>query len=460
MNPSFQRSLFIFRRDLRLQDNTALISALKESKEVIACFIFTPTQIKSNPYLGTPSLQFLIESLEDLEKQLENAGGKLYLFYQEPKDVIETCIKNRLIDAVFINSDYTPYSVQRDAKIKKLCETQNISFKSFDDILLNPPEMTLKSDGKPYSIFTPFHRNALKFDVEKPSTNRYSNYYKESIDFAASNEIYSKILPSRKLPCLGGRSKALSILKHLSPFASYESLRDFPERNATTHLSAHLKFTTVSPREVYHAILKELGPSSDLLRSLYWRDFFTSIAFYFPYVFKGAFHEKFNNLSWSYDEAAFEKWCGGKTGFPIVDAGMRELNETGFMHNRLRMIVASFLVKDLHIDWRWGEKYFATHLSDYDPALNNGNWQWAASTGCDAQPYFRIFNPWTQGLKFDAECIYIKKWVPELEDLSPKEIHNWHKKEVRRVSIPYPAPMVDHSIESKKTLELYKECSP
>lgn len=453
MDHFFQKTLFIFRRDLRLDDNTGLIFALKQSREVIPCFIFTPEQIHSNPYLGDHSLQFLIESLEDLEKQLESRKSKLYLFYGKSEEVIKQCIQRLHIDAVIVNRDYTPYSTQRDCKIQTLCKKEKVAFYSLDDALLQPPENTLNKEGKPYKIFTPFYRNSCKLDVKEPEKNQYSNFYKNKIEFTILPEFYKEILPKRTLVPAGGRSNAMDIFKQLKSFGHYETLRDFPGKDGTTHLSAHLKFTTCSPREVYHAILKSLGPSSMLIRSLYWRDFFSSIAFYFPYVFNGAFHKKYNDIEWSYNKESFTKWCDGKTGFPIVDAGMRELNQTGFMHNRLRMIVGSFLVKDLHIDWRWGEKYFAQKLSDYDPAINNCNWQWVAGTGCDAQPYFRIFNPWTQAKTYDPDCVYIKKWIPELVDVPIKTIHQWDREKTSCSS--YPLPMLDHSQESKNALKIF-----
>ena len=221
----------------------------------------------------------------------------------------------------------------------------------------------------------------------------------------------------------------------------------------TTRLSAHHKFGTISIRESYWVVKRELGNSSQLITELYWRDFFTHVAFHFPHVFKGAFREEYNGLEWSKSKKNFDAWCEGKTGFPIVDAGMRQLKETGWTHNRVRMITASFLVKDLHIDWRWGEKFFAQHLVDYDPAVNNGNWQWVAGSGCDAAPYFRVFNPWTQQKKFDQDVKYIKKFIPELEKLTAKQIHDWEKRQVD--GIAYPAPIIDHAEARKETLKRY-----
>lgn len=455
MDKQFRTSLFIFRRDLRLDDNRGLIFALTHSERVIPIFIFTPEQIESNPYRSDHCLKFMLESLEDLETQLKNKEGTLYFFKGDPEAILNQCISQLSIDALIINRDYTPYSLKRDQKLEETCKVHNVTFLSFEDLLLHPPEEILKKDGKPYTVFTPYFRNASKLDVPPPVHNSLTNYYRKKIPFAEDRSILSKIYPKKEIQnsLIGGRTEALKILKNLGSFNQYDLLRDFPGENYSTHLSPYLKFTVCSSREVYAAISGHLYPSHELIRSLYWRDFFTMIAYFFPHVFEGAFHPKFNQLKWSYDKKAFQRWCEGSTGFPIVDAGMREMNETGFMHNRVRMIAASFLVKDLHIDWRWGEKYFAQTLVDYDPAVNNGNWQWVASTGCDAQPYFRIFNPWTQQKKFDPECLYIKSWVPELRDLSPKVIHGWHQQ-----SLPgtYPEPMLDHEQEARIAQQAYK----
>ena len=456
MTKKYEKALFIFHRDLRLEDNTTLLETLDLSKTVIACFIFTPEQIESNPYKGMPALQFMIESLQDLDLALQNRGSKLYIFYGHPEEVVEKLIIQEKIDLCAFNKDVTPYSQKRDKKIEKTALSLGVSCLSMHDAFLHDPETCVKSDGKPYTIFTPFYKTMLKASVNPPRANHYKNFAHHKIALDEGSHFFSKILTETKVQQKGGRTQALKILKHLEKFSHYKETRDIPDLDATTHLSPHMKFTTVSPREVFYGIEDKIGPESDLARSLFWRDFFSVIALRFPHVFKGAFHEKFDQLKWQNDPLLFKKWCQGNTGFPIVDAGMRQLNETGFMHNRLRMIVGSFLVKDLHIHWHEGEKYFAKHLIDYDPAVNNGNWQWVASTGCDAQPYFRIFNPWLQGLKFDPEADFIKKYIPELKNVPAKIIHNWNKEENWIFCQEYPKPIIDHSIESAKALKAYK----
>lgn len=449
MTKLYKRALFLFRRDLRLEDNTGLLFALKEAQEVLAAFIFTSEQIEKNAYRSDSCLQFMLESLEDLQEQLKDHGGKLYFFRGKPEEIVEKCLEKLSIDAVIFNRDYTPYSVKRDRVIEALCRKKEVAFRSFDDALLHAPSDVLKADGKPYSVFTPYYRAALELPVAKPQRCVGGKYVTVPIAFAEKQSLFSCILPERRKQAQGGRRAALELLKQ--NVSSYAAQRDFPALEGTSHLSAHLKFTTCSVREVYSTWRHQIA----LIRSLYWRDFFTSVAYLSPRVFGEAFRSAFNKLPWSDNRAHFRLWCEGKTGFPIVDAGMRELNQTGFMHNRVRMIAASFLVKDLHIDWRWGEKYFAQHLIDYDPAVNNGNWQWIASTGCDSQPYFRIFNPWTQQKKFDPECEYISRWIPELSGLPPEMIHSWHAQEKKGKSL-YPSPFIDHAAESKMTLQTYR----
>lgn len=454
MAKKFRKSLFLFRRDLRLEDNTGLIFALKSSEIVIPAFIFTPEQIEKNPFRSDHCLKFMIESLKDLENQLKKKGGKLFLFKGKSEEIVNRCILELHIEALIVNRDYTPYSGQRDKKLEKACKTGHIPFYSFDDALLHTPEETLKKDGKPYTIFTPYFRNASKQKILPPTQNRWSNYFHGSIPFTENKSFFLQKNIENGL--IGGRSEALKILKKMNSFGKYGKIRNFPAEEGSTHLSPYLKFTVCSPREVYAAISFNLNSHHELIRSLHWRDFFTSIAFFFPHVFKGAFHPKFDKLKWSYSKKAYQRWCEGSTGFPIVDAGMREMNITGFMHNRVRMITASFLIKDLHINWRWGEKYFAQTLIDYDPAVNNGNWQWIASIGCDAQPYFRIFNPWNQQKKFDPECTYIKKWIPEIRDLPPNAIHAWHEEKYHTGCKKYPAPMINHEKAAKEALQAYR----
>lgn len=452
-----QKSLFIFRRDLRIYDNRGLLRALHESKEVVPCFIFDPIQIGSkNPYRSMNSIQFMLQSLHELDEQLKQKGSQLYIFYGDTHQIIKKLISTQNIDAAFVNRDYTPFSRKRDETLEKLCIQNGAVFSSNNDLLLHEPEEVLSGKGTPYSIFTAFYKRALSLAVEKLEATVHDNFYRKSIPESHGTEIFKKILTTlnKNIWIKGGRSEALAILKKINSLKDYAKTRDFPEL-PTSFLSAHLKFGTVSIRSVYWQMAEKLGPNHPLLRQLYWRDFFTHVAYHFPSVFGHAFHEKYNKLPWKNNKTEFEAWCTGTTGFPIVDAGMRQLNETGWMHNRVRMIVASFLVKDLHIDWLWGERYFAQQLVDYDPCVNNGNWQWSASTGCDAQPYFRIFNPWLQQIKFDKECKYIKQWIPELKNVDAKTIHTWNNSKNGSIK-NYPRPIVDHAKESSKAKLLFK----
>ena len=451
--PPYSNSLFIFRRDLRVYDNTALNEALRLSKQVLPCFIFDPRQIEPHPYQSKPALQFMLQSISDLESQLKTAGGKLALYQGSPEQVIRSAFEQQHIQSVFINRDYTPFSRQRDFELAEVCQQLGISLHTLPDALLTEPEQAVKSNQTPYKVFTAFYNNARHNPVALPQALPGQNFLSQASDFTI-DQLGLSIAESKPDMIQGGRRSALTILDQLKEQADYLNTRDFPALNATSKLSAHLKFGTCSVREIYYAITEQLGGEHPLLRQLYWRDFFTHIAYHFPQVFGRPFLEKFAHLHWDNNPDYFQAWAEGRTGFPIVDAGMRELNATGFMHNRLRMIVASFLVKDLHISWRWGERYFAQHLIDYDPCVNNGNWQWASSTGCDAQPYFRIFNPWLQQQKFDPDCRYIYRWVPELKGQSPKTIHQWNKK---RPPCNYLAPIIDHSRECQITKAWYKE---
>jgi deoxyribodipyrimidine photo-lyase len=446
------KTLFIFRRDLRLEDNKALMEALKNSKFVICSFILDPRQLKSS-YRSDNAVQFMIESLKELDLELKRKKSKLYLFYGKAEDIVKKLIEREKIDAVYFNRDYTPFSKKRDLAIERVCIQKKIKFQSFNDALLVDPKKILKSDKKPYTLYRPFFNKALSTKIEKPISNKYKNYYKGKVYFSKNIEFFKKFLKKINPNILqkGGRKNALTVLRGIKTFKTYSKIRDYPYLNGTTRLSAHNKFGTISIREFYWKVVKDLGKKHLLIEELFWRDFFTYITYHFKHVLGKSFYKKYDGIKWENSKSKFKAWCNGKTGVPIVDAGMRELKNAGWMHNRARMITASFLVKDLHIDWRWGERFFAKMLVDYDPAVNNGNWQWVASTGCDSQPYFRIFNPWMQQRKFDPKCIYIKKWIPELKRVSVKEIHNWQGSKV------YVTPIIDHKIESEKAKKYFRK---
>jgi len=450
----FSLSIHIFRRDLRLEDNTALIAALKQSEAVIPVFIFDDRQL-SNPFRGNNSFEFMLNSLVELNKELRQKCSQLYVFNGLPHQVLSELFSTLKIDAVFVNRDYTPFSKMRDEEISEVCKQHGVSFSVYADALLNEPEQVFKPDGKPYTIYTPFMRKAKLLTISAPAENHFSNYYSAPVLITSKVDSARQFLQSSNPNLLlkGGRTEGVLLLNQLGEIDHYDLQRNLPAVKGTSLISAHHKFGTVSIRETYHRISNEFSQEHTLINELYWRDFFTHIGYHFPKVFGNAFNEKYAHIQWENDELKFDHWCNGTTGFPIVDAGMRELITTGFMHNRVRMIVASFLTKDLHIDWRRGERFFATHLIDYDPAVNNGNWQWAASTGCDAQPYFRIFNPWSQQLKFDPHCVYIKKWIPELVEFTPREIHGLEK---GVSSIAYPKAIVDHAEEARTSLLIYK----
>lgn len=459
MKKTYQKSLFIFRRDLRLEDNTALNEARRLSEKVVTIFNFDPKQVGAkNNYRSENAIQFMIESLQDLEKACKKKSGKLQLFYGDTVKTISKIIRSEKIDAIFINYDYTPFALKRDKGIESLCKKNKIAFHGFhDELLIGDPESILTGSNTPYIVFTAFYKKGAMKGANTPQRLAAGSFYSTALKDAHGSSIYKKIQrnDNKDIKVHGGRTNSLKILRSLKQFKNYNKDRNIPALDATTHLSASHKFGTISIRESFYAIKKALGPRTQLLKELYWRDFFTYVAYHNPYVFGHAYNKKYDKLSWSKSKSHFNAWCTGITGFPIVDAGMRQLNSTGWMHNRVRMIVASFLTKDLHINWQWGEKYFAQQLVDYDPSVNNGSWQWAASTGCDAQPYFRIFNPWLQQKKFDPDCLYIKKWIPELKPYSSKDIHNWFKKEFEKPSYPYP--IVDHKKEAKKSIAWYKK---
>jgi deoxyribodipyrimidine photo-lyase len=458
-------SIFIFRRDLRLHDNLGLIKSLQESTQVIPIFIFTPEQIKHNIYKSNNAIQFMVESLENLQESLKLKHAKLYFFYGDYLKVLKSLITNLKITNIYANIDYTYYSITRDDNIKNLCIKHNVKFIRVEDILLNPVNSIKNNQDNIYTKFTPYYNKAKKIKIPQELKNNYTNYYTKSI---TNNYLITNINNFHKnnsqIAVHGGRTLGLLILKNLSEFKDYNKTHDIMSLS-TTKLSAYNKFGCVSIREVYHNIIKHLTNKSTLIKQLYWRDFFYNISYNYVRVLNKDknqfFKEKYNKVKFiTYDKATQEqkelwyKWCNGTTGFPIIDAAMRELNETGFMHNRCRLLVASFLTKNMLWSWLDGEKYFANNLVDYDPSINNGNWQWVSGSGVDSQPYYRIFNPYVQTLKFDKECLYIKKHIKELKDIDTQDILNWDQQYHKYNT--YFKPMLDYTKSRQVALNAYR----
>jgi len=469
----YNKSIFIFRRDLRINDNTALIEALTNSKICIPIFILTPEQLVNNAYKSDNSVQFMMESLDDLDEALRDHNSKLRYFFGHPHIVIDKLIRDLDIDAVFVNRDYTPYSRARDANIKKVCDKYDTIFESFEDVLMHPVGSVRNMSGSIYVKYTPFFNTVKKLKVPDIRQNRHTNYYlsKNKIVGEYHGDIHKFYEYNKNLCVNGGRVNALKILAGISKFKSYNTTRDLLNIN-TTRLSAYIKFGCVSIREVYHAFHKKLGPRNGLIRQLYWREFYYNILEYYPNTlstdlkvknFKASYKKvpwiKYSSAITLEQKKQWKAWTTGMTGFPIVDACMRELIETGYMHNRGRLIVASFLVKNMFFHYSDGEKFFAQYLCDYDPANNIGGWGWVSGSHVDTQPYFRIFNPWLQSEKFDPDCKYIKKWVPELSNVANKHIHEWYTycSDNQYDKIDYPEPIIDYKTTAAKAIAKYKK---
>jgi deoxyribodipyrimidine photo-lyase len=400
----------------------------------------------------------MIESLSDLASEIGREGGHLYTFYGHNEKVIADCIKAWDINVVAFNLDITPYSRIRDDKIVKMCQKMEV-FVTYDfDYYLHPPGTIKTGSGLPYQKFTPFYNTASKIKVQPPASKRHLPLKNKEahVPNKITLDLAMKKFVGKENPDIlvhGGRQEALKLLARASKnIKNYEAIHN-DLNTKTSELSASIKFGCVSIREVY----KTLHSKTGLIRQLYWRDFYSNILYEFPRVLGHSLKPKYDKIKWHHNERWFKAWCDGQTGFAIVDAGMRQMNTTGYMHNRARLIVASFLVKTLLIDWREGEKYFAQTLTDYSPENNNGNWQWVASSGADSQPFFRIFNPQRQGEEWDPKCEYIKKWVPELSSLEPKIIHNWSIEYVNYKDIKYPKPICDYSEQREKVLKMYKD---
>jgi deoxyribodipyrimidine photo-lyase len=446
-------AVFIFRRDLRLEDNTALNAALRAARTVVPCFILDPRQTGSHAYRSDNALRFMMESLADLDAQLGRCGTSLRVYEGIAEEVVAGLVREHNADAVFFNRDYTPFSLKRDTAIAAACTASGAMLTTVDDAVLCAPDTVTTASGGAYTVFTPYARRAAQMKIPRPVPRAKGRFLPAGPAITSLRRArLPQLVPSPMAHTPGGRTAGRALLRAIPQFSAYATTRDIPAL-PTTRLSAHLKFGTVSMREAYYAINDAFGAGHPLATQLHWHDFFTQVAVHHPRVFGHAFRRVFDKIEWRNDRGAFAAWCEGRTGFPLVDAGMRELRETGFMHNRVRMVVASFLVKDLHIDWREGERHFARLLADYDPAVNNGNWQWAASTGCDAQPYFRIFNPWLQQRRFDPDGTYIRRWVAALRGVPARALHAPPKR--GPVAPGYPEPMIDHASESARAKAWY-----
>ena len=424
-------SIFWFRRDLRIEDNHGLYQALQGPWPVLPIFIFDPHILDKLSNKSDARVEFILHSLEKIQSSLEPLGASLLVKHASPLVAYQELANEFDIQAIYTNHDYEAYAQKRDSAIAEWAASHSIEFRSFKDQVVFEKDEVLSGQGTPYTVFTPYSRKWKERLAANPIVNypseKESNYYQGFFE-----------LPS--LTTLGFQPSGLRFPgQEVSQqvIQGYQVQRDFPSLDATSRLSVHLRFGTVSIRSL---VQKALGVSETWLNELIWRDFYFNILHHFPHVSSGsAFRKEYDRMEWRNDPTEFEAWCQGQTGYPIVDAGMRELNATGFMHNRVRMIVASFLVKHLLIDWRWGEAYFAGKLLDFDFAANNGGWQWAAGSGCDAAPYFRVFNPTLQTQKFDKELKYIRKWVPEFQELS------------------YPQPIVNHEQARVRVLAAYKK---
>ena len=467
----YNRSLFWFRRDLRDYDNTGLAAALNNSNEVFCVFIFDRKILDELSTKQDRRVDFIHQSISELAHSLEKKGGALIVRYGDAVEEIKKLVSELNIEAVFTNKDYEPFAYQRDETVETLLQDQDIKFHHYKDQVIFEEKEILNKSGKPFTVFTPYKNAWLKRvsgddllvrDSDKLA-HRLSNETKEKIlslkEIGFEKTNVSEILPAG----MGGAQKLFDDFQ--SRMHSYKKARDFPAVKGVSYLSVHQRFGTISIRELVRAALSEHNQGGETwLSELIWREFYFQILANFPHVVKSAFKPQYDSLRWENDKQLFKAWCNGETGYPLVDAAMKQINQTGYMHNRLRMVTASFLTKDLLIDWHWGEKYFADHLNDYDLAANNGGWQWAASTGCDPQPYFRIFNPITQSEKFDPQGKFIRRYLPILKNVPDKYIHApWTMpiKEQKSIDMligrDYPMPIVDHSEARNKALMLYQE---
>ncbi|MCE4565345.1 deoxyribodipyrimidine photo-lyase [Maribellus sp. CM-23] len=419
-------AVFWFRRDLRLEDNTALAKVLSGTLKVIPLFIFDTNILDELPP-DDARLTFIYRQLQKINAELRKFGSGLLIKHGDPQEVWKEMIQQFPIKEVYFNKDYEPYAIRRDEQVKMLLAAANIPVFLLKDQVVFEESEVMKPDGECYTVFTPYKNKWLQ-QLQTQGLPAFPNTKWENLE--------NKIFDFPPLETIGFSENPIPVKEaNFSVLGNYEQTRNLPALEGTSNLSVHLRFGTISIREVVRKINDKFPV---FLSELIWREFFMQILFHYPRVVHHNFRAKYDGIQWRNNEKEFERWCRGETGYPMVDAGMRELNETGYMHNRVRMVTASFLCKHLLIDWRWGEAYFAKKLLDYELSSNNGNWQWAAGTGCDAAPYFRIFNPSEQQKKFDKNLGYIKRWIPELDSFS------------------YPTPMVEHTFARQRALAAYQ----
>jgi deoxyribodipyrimidine photo-lyase len=469
------KSLVWFRRDLRDYDHAALYHALRNSNQVFCIFVFDTDILGLLKNKADRRVEFIWESVMELKAAFQSHGGDLIVAHGSACNIIPQQAKTLGVNAVFSNQDYEPSAIERDANVAQQLAKVSIEFHQFKDQVIFEKDEVLTQQGKPYGVFTPYKNAHLKklndFYLKPYPSDRYFSHLAphqanampdlKDLGFQRTN------LSEMKLPT-GMQGAKVLFEDFITRINQYREARDYPAVKGPSYLSVHLRFGTISIRHLARTAWQMAGASAETwLSELIWRDFYFQILHHHPKIAcSQTYKAEFNGLNFSNELALFKAWCKGKTGYPLVDAAMRQLNQTGYMHNRLRMVVASFLVKDLLIDWRWGERYFSENLIDFDFSANNGGWQWAASTGCDAQPWFRIFNPITQSEKFDPLGKFIRKYVPELASCNDKEIHApWLIPAMRQTMLAlkigesYPEPIVNHAVQREKALSLYKAAS-
>jgi deoxyribodipyrimidine photo-lyase len=468
----YNKSLVWFRRDLRDYDHAALYHALKNSQQVFCIFVFDTEILDQLSDKADRRVEFIWESVKSLKAALQNNGGDLIVSHDKARTSIVKQAQTLGVEAVFSNRDYEPNAVARDADVAQQLASLNIAFHQFKDQVLFEQDEVLTQQGNPYGVFTPYKNAHLKklddFFLQAYPVDRYIQHLaKHSAPAMPSlNDMGFQTTNLSQMQLPTGMAGALQLLEEFKlRIGHYQEARNFPAVKGPSYLSVHLRFGTISIRHLARTAKNLGGAGAETwLNELIWRDFYFQILHHHPKIASGqAYKAAFNALPFPNEPSLFKAWCEGATGYPLVDAAMRQLNQTGYMHNRLRMVVASFLVKDLLVDWRWGERYFAEKLIDFDLSANNGGWQWAASTGCDAQPWFRIFNPITQSEKFDSAGKFIRKYVPELAACDNKEIHApWLIAPLKQQALglqlgrDYPEPVVDHATQRNLALSLYK----